>query len=422
MIKVVWINGGIISEIPLKGTGTWTLPLAKGLIESGKVELYNISHWYGRTKECNTVYGIKQILIPQYKRGDNLLNKYEPKRFRDIIEKILNEIKPDLVHIWGTETKLCTLQTCGNIKYPCLIDIQGLFSSYYQYYYGDLTPREVLTSFFSIQTLLLKKTSPYHFKMIYKKRGNLEIDVLNSYKHISVQSNWVKEQICAFVDTNKTTIHETGIALRREFLNSKQWEPHEHTEPIIYTSGASANLPYKGLYTLLKALLIIKGTYPNVVLKLPGSNPLQTKLLSRNGYHNIIIRYIKKNQLEKNIMFLGQLEAKQIVEELRNADIGVIPSYVETYCLAAAESMTVGLPTVISNSSALVELAKDGEEALFYNPMDYKSLAYKIIYLFRNKQKSKILSKNGRIKHLMENNINKIVEKQIHIYNEIINK
>ena len=49
--------------------------------------------------------------------------------------------------------------------------------------------------------------------------------------------------------------------------------------------------------------------------------------------------------------------------------------FIETYCLSFAEAMIVGVPTVTSFTGAMPELARHGEESLFYNSIDYQTCA-----------------------------------------------
>ena len=94
----------------------------------------------------------------------------------------------------------------------------------------------------------------------------------------------------------------------------------------------------------------------------------------------------------------------------------------ETYCLAFAESMMVGTPTIASYAGAMPELAEDGKEAFFYNSMDFISCAYYIDRLVTDKALAERLSAAGRAKRLIENNRDSVLQTQLDIYQEIINK
>lgn len=423
MMRIVWLGCKLFSDGPIKDTGNWQFSMAMRLVQSGEIELYNIVHSKSSCMVEKVEYkGIRQIVLPKYRRGDTRLYRYEPPRFRMLVQKMLEDIKPDIVHIWGTESRMASLQYCGNIPCPCVIDIQGLFSSLYYYYYGGLSPWEVVKTSFGFYCLTHRDAGSWMKMRWYKKKGEFEVQMLKSFEHISVQSKWVEEQVCSFIDTKKTRLHHTGIVLREEFYHAAQWQPHEQRDaPVIYTTGTSSPFPYKGLLTLLQAIAIVKRDYPHVQLRLAGEMDVkQAKFFNTEGYRALVAEFIRNNDLTENVRFLGFLTANQIVEELHNADCCVISSYVETYCLAAAESLIVGCPTIISYAAALPELAQDGKEAIFYNSKDYKSLAYRISELYRNHELCHKISDNARAKYLDENHVNRLVANQINIYKNIL--
>ena len=64
-----------------------------------------------------------------------------------------------------------------------------------------------------------------------------------------------------------------------------------------------------------------------------------------------------------------------MIGELLNCNVCVMPSFIETYCLAFAEAMMVGVPVVVSFAGAMPELAEHNKEAMFYNPLDHITCA-----------------------------------------------
>ena len=98
----------------------------------------------------------------------------------------------------------------------------------------------------------------------------------------------------------------------------------------------------------------------------------------------------------------------------------VVPSFIETYCLAFAEAMMVGTPVVCSFAGAMPELADEGEEALFYNSMDYVECAAKIDRLLQDKELASRISEKARARRFIENDPETIVNKQISNYEELL--
>jgi O-antigen biosynthesis protein len=73
------------------------------------------------------------------------------------------------------------------------------------------------------------------------------------------------------------------------------------------------------------------------------------------------------------LRFLGQLSDEALAEEYRKADVLVIPSRHEGYCLPVIEAMASGLPVVAARTSALPETV--GAAGLTFKPDDAADLA-----------------------------------------------
>ena len=139
-----------------------------------------------------------------------------------------------------------------------------------------------------------------------------------------------------------------------------------------------------------------------------------------DGYSVFLNKLIKKYGLQENVIYLGSLDENQIIAHLQEANACVIPSFIETYCLAFAESMIVGTPTIASFAGAMPELAENGKEALFYNSVDYYTCATYIDKLLQDKRLAEKLSENGRARRMKENDIDTVVKTQLEIYENVL--
>lgn len=77
-------------------------------------------------------------------------------------------------------------------------------------------------------------------------------------------------------------------------------------------------------------------------------------------------------------VFTGFLEGDELVAAFASADALVFPSTNETFGLVALEAMACGLPVIGSMSGGLVDILRDGVNALVYDPADPRSLAERI--------------------------------------------
>jgi hypothetical protein len=68
----------------------------------------------------------------------------------------------------------------------------------------------------------------------------------------------------------------------------------------------------------------------------------------------------------------------------------------------------------------MTELAQHNESALYFPVGDFMSCAWQIERILKDKMLSEKLSRNARIAGLSRNNPDRVVKRQLDIYNEVI--
>lgn len=411
MRKVLWLCNRIFSENNNNGY-SWLQPLAEELNNNG-INIVNVS--LGNTKEIqsHSYNGIKQWILP--KRKQKGYGQLPIKSTTDEIKHIFSIENPDLVHIWGTESVWASIINDNMIpKNKVLLDIQGLLFAIEKFYLGGLSFYEIIKCI-GLKEIILPNRLLFFKKQVFHKRGIIEKRILKHFVNISTQSEWVRTYIKQITPTSK--LYNTRVMLRKKFYTSPQWKYKKNEAPVIFSICASA-VTYKGIHVLLKAVSLLKFKYPNIIVRIAGNILIGNKL--KDGYSLYLLYLIRKLNLTDNIIFLGNINEDEIVNELYNCNVCVIPSFVETYCLAFAESMAVGVPTVVSFAGAMPELAENMKEAIFYNSLDHCNAAHYIQELIENKELAEYISENARKRRFEENSIEKVVNTQINIYNEIL--
>lgn len=411
MKKILWLCNATSKENKNIYSGSWLQPLAQELQKSNLVQIFNISFGNVAQVTQQNFHEIQQWIIPKRRAIGH--GQIACKRTCEEVAGIINRVQPDLIHIWGTENIWASIHAQGYITAKTIIDIQGLLYISADYYYGGLTFQEICKSIYTKEIIMPWRTL-FGKKHLFKKRGEAEVRFLKKFAHISVQSDWVKRHV-SFLNPN-AIYYDTRIMLRDSFYTATPWQFRKTDEPVVFSSCAGA-VSYKGIHVLIKAVSLLKNKYPNIRLKLAGNVNIGNKLL--DGYSIFLNKQIKKYKLANNVIFLGQLNEFEIIKQLQNCNVCVIPSFIETYCLAFAEAMMVGVPTVVSFAGAMPELAGHGEEALFYNSMDYSLAASYIDTLINNQALAEKLSKNARAKRLLENNKELVLETQLNIYRSV---
>lgn len=412
-MRVLWLCNTRFCAEKIKGNGSWLQPLAEKIHSIEGIELYNVTLDFVSDVVEEMFNGIHQHVLPRTEtKGFGQIASSKLCRIMIDIEK---RISPDIVHIWGTESVWADFYRRGILTSKTIIDIQGLLAPYTDYYYGGLSFREIIKCI-HLKEVLMPWRVLFNKKNIFRKRGHIETQCLKSFKSISVQSRWVKDYVRMINPTSQ--LYDTKILIRDSFYSASPWKYKFPTDSPIIFSSCSAAVPYKGMHILFKALDLLKPRYPNIKLHLAGNIMVGSKLI--DGYSLYLKGLIIKYGLKDNVVLLGSITDMQIIEQLQQCNVCVIPSFVETYCLAFAESMLLGVPTIASYAGAMPELAVPNEEALFYNSIDYFTCAAYIDRILNDRILSERLSCNCRKRRLIENDPEKVLNTQISIYKDIL--
>jgi glycosyltransferase involved in cell wall biosynthesis len=100
--------------------------------------------------------------------------------------------------------------------------------------------------------------------------------------------------------------------------------------------------PIKGLDVLLRAWHKLQLIYPTWTLRLAG--PDARGFLSQ-------LRALERDLGLERVQFLGELNGAAKWDELRAAEIFVLPSYSENFGVAVAEALASGVPAVVSTAA-----------------------------------------------------------------------
>jgi glycosyltransferase involved in cell wall biosynthesis len=314
-----------------------------------------------------------------------------PQNIVSDYERILNEFQPDIIQVWGSENPLKLLPFLSSFPAAKVLTMQGVLSSITAKSLIGLSLKDIFKTI-GLRELITRQNIYFTAKS-FDKDAVLENEMIKKSDFIITQSDWTDAQIKHL--NKKATYFRVNRELREEFLKLNQkWTDVNHLNPIIYSAAVGYTL--KGLHVLIRAMAIVKEYIPEVELRLAGATGRHDWL--GDGYLKFILNDIKKFGLEKNIVWLGAVSAKEIVTNLLEASVFVNPSFVESYSMVVAESMAVGTPAVISFAGAMPELAEPNKEALFFSPGDHNQLAQCIIKLLQNTDVSNAMSREAQKK------------------------
>lgn len=410
MLKILWFSNVVISDDEFKTTGTWLYSLSKALVDSNEIILSNITHADVKDPIRKDSRLINQWLLPSEPLNNNGLPSFKTI---EIIQGIVDEVKPDIIQIWGTENYWGLLTARGFVKGRSILEIQGLKFVCAKYFYSGLTFFDIIRCF-GLKEFIKPSVSLFGQKKSFRSWGKFEIEMLLGNKNISTQSDWVRAYIR---NVNPTAhIYNTSILLRSDFIDADKWEFEKCINYQVFTSTSSI-VSYKGLHVLLDAIGNLKRRYPQIRLVIAGS---VLSGIRQGGYVKLLKRKISILGLEDNVVWLGSLDAKNIVLEMQRSNVVAVPSFIESYCLALDEALMVGVPTVVSYAGAMPELAVHNKTALFFPPGDVVMCANAIEMYFQNSELANEMSINSYTQKRITNK--SVLQSQLSIYNQVMKR
>ncbi len=131
-----------------------------------------------------------------------------------------------------------------------------------------------------------------------------------------------------------------------ELFTKFRWS--DPAEPVILYVGRLET--YKNVDKIITALSLLRKSHDRLRLVVVGKGPEKAALL----------RLAEKLGVASSVEWLEGLERSNLYKLYSSASVLVLPSGLEAFGLVAAEAISVGVPTIVANSSALSEFADAG--------------------------------------------------------------
>lgn len=409
-LRVLWFCNAYLKDTDMTATGTWLDSMARGLLDTKQIELGIIAIGPVPRLTQRDYRQVRQWIVPAQNRGGS--NGLPARKLVDGIVSACRSFDPNLVHVWGTETYWGLLPSRGIVEVPSILTLQGVRYRIAPRYYGDLTKseRQACSNAKELIKALILRRGGQSFNSEW---GKYEKEMMAGHRWAICQTPWQMAQMAS--NRPDATIFHLDLPLRKPFEQSEGWKPHKGT-PRIFCC-ASHWPPAKGLHIAIRSLALLKRRYPDIQLRIGGTEP--KKAISQDGYHGWLGQIIRKLGIDENVHWIGSLNAKQIEKEMRSSSAVVIPTFVESYCMILAEAMTTGAPTAVSYTGGTAYLGKDEETCLFFVPGDEAMCTYQLERLLSDRGLAERLSLNSRRVAKIRHDQFRIIREQANIYQRV---
>jgi glycosyltransferase involved in cell wall biosynthesis len=322
------------------------------------------------------------LLIDEYR--DSLSEFYFLKRrgFIDLhsirlIKKLINKSNIEVIHAHDTVSGLYAyLAALRNKKIKIIRTFHGI------------TRNAVINNF--IDKILIGK-------------NNINISVSSSFRsRLSEKYNYdVKRFKVLYNGLDFKKYKPQKNILREEFRQIGKKK---------YVGMVSNFVVGKDHLTLCKAFKRLIEIQDDVVLFLIGA-----KAVKNPKIYDECQKYVKDNNLEDKIIFLGRRE--DITDIISSLDLFVFSTLEDTFGIAVIEAMYLGIPCLVSDTPEMKEITGNGKYASLFKSKDEFDLSEKIIELLQKKNNT-----SAAINYVNNNfNIATHIEKLIFFYSEMLN-
>ena len=409
-MKVIWFSlspgfGDVHLNNNYKGIG-WIKSLQSFIQD--KVEL-SLVFYHDKPMAPFTLGPAKYFPVPRYKHGgiskikERVLNTLEGPADIRFFLKIINDVKPDVIHIHGTESPFGLIQKYTDI--PCVVSIQGIITVYRYKYFSKISYLDTLR-YSRLKNLLLLRT----FINIYQrfaKMSSREKEIFSYTQHFIGRTAW--DRRVTSVLAPKAQYHHNDEVLRPSFYKY-QWKNSITDKLILFTTNG-ADI-YKGIETILYAANLLDSLGIDYEWQIAGFNKGDEIL-------NIAAGSINK-PISNNITFLGGLNEDVLVQALLKAHIYVASSHIENSPNSLCEAQILGLPCIATNAGGTNTLLQDGIDGILIQDGDPYALVGAILEFKIDYEKAIEFGRNSKVKALARHDPQKITADLLSIYTNIL--
>ena len=418
-MRILWITNVPLPEaskllnVTTTHLGGWLIQLAEMISGNPDIVLF-IAFPLKKNNMEFKVIGEKVTYYPFKPIPDN---KKSTINDSVAIKKILDDVKPDLVHIHGTEYShsLAAQNICDKNNIETVVSIQGLVSFISGHMTSNL-PNKVINSS-TIRNILLNDSIKGLIKS-FRRKGKNEIATLESTKYVIGRTTW--DYACSKIINPNVYYFKCNEVLRESFYN-KIWDINRIEKHSIFLS--QGNYSIKGLHNMIHAMTIITRQFPSAKLYVSGKDITKTSSFKERFLMTYYGKYIKsliiKFKLQNNVIFTGPLSEDAICEQYLKSNAFVCPSLIENSPNSLGEAMILGVPCIASFVGGIPDMMEHEVDGIFYQHDAYYMLAHHVIRLFSDQSLAIRLSTNARKRALITHDPSTISLKTQNIYNSI---
>lgn len=319
--------------------------------------------------------------------------------------KIIDDFKPDLIQIFGSENDFGLL--CGKTNVPIVIHMQGCLPPYH----NALFPVGMNQyDFYFVRGLNWRRRwIGLRSEPAFRRKAEQEIRTIQSCRYFMGRTDWDRSLVRLF-NPDARYFH-CEEALRDSFIHgTKKWSAGNGG--LVRIVSVISNPWYKGVDLILKtAKLLRQFTGLDFEWQIYGVQDIR-----------FFERKYGINAIDVNVRIMGTASKEELVDALCNATCYVHPSYIDNSPNSLCEAQYLGVPVLATHVGGISSLVKDGETGILFPANDPYTLASLIKSLEEDRVLASRLGDAAREKAMARHTPDAIGKTLLDVYLEILKK
>ncbi|KFF25707.1 glycosyltransferase family 4 protein [Chryseobacterium vrystaatense] len=164
----------------------------------------------------------------------------------------------------------------------------------------------------------------------------------------------------------------------------KAFKEHQSNE-LINTVKEKFNLPER--YILNVGTIEERKNLLSIVKGIKDTEIPLVVVGRKTDYYKKVLAFIRKNKIDKQVLFLEGVSMDELAVLYKSADIFVYPSFFEGFGIPVIEALFSKTVVITSNTSCLPEAG--GKDSVYIDPRNDLDLGAKIRFLWENESERK---------------------------------
>lgn len=337
----------------------------------------------------------------------NPIKYYYNFQAKEDLDKFIDVIKPDLIHIHGLQGLSSSIfNSCKNIPTVMTLHDASLICPANTFLKGDefdcINKYCQNGKFFNcLKYKCCSKLEPSLRRFI---RAQINLMSLKNINKFITPSNKLRERVLRA----NIGINESDIVTINNFLSKSEYNIKPNFDNNGYFLYAGRLSKEKGVHYLLQ---VLKELPKEIVIHIVGKGPDEEKLK----------QYVKENGLN-NIKFLGFKNREEIKEEYQNCIATILPcNWFEIFGMTNIEAFINGKPVIASNIGAIPEVVEHNKTGLLFEPANVEQLKECILKYWNNPKLVVEHGKNAYEKAKTQYTEERYYNDLLNVYSEVLN-